>query len=123
MRPPSKWRQSGERGKQTWLLPCSCASSTSIFACPISFLPTVRISSVARPVRENNFTEAQLDKVDSVPRIKRLYRHGPVSIYDLRAGRARTAQRLVPALTGVGLVAGLCLFSLALLITGVWLTR
>ncbi|MCB0931324.1 MAG: hypothetical protein KDB71_05425 [Mycobacterium sp.] len=39
---------------------------------------------MARPVRENNFTEAQLDKVDSVPRIKRLYRHGPVSIYDLR---------------------------------------
>lgn len=65
------------------------------------------------PTRQGRFRAAHQTSVPAWPGV------------DLRpawAGRARTAQRLVPALTGVGLVAGLCLFSLALLITGVWLT-
>lgn len=114
-------------------------------------------------------TESQLTKFDHVPGIKVLYRHGPVSIYDLqglgvpelRSGWykatpkvrvpiqlavgllcglfvaavmrssfwpriVQTALRLRrswgPAMTGVGVLAGVCLFSMALLLTGVWLT-
>ena len=114
-------------------------------------------------------TVAQLTKFDRVPGITQVYRHGPVSIYDisglgiaeLRSGwfqptpevrittqlavglvcglfialirRSRlgprvraTAARLYgawgPPLTGAALLAGACLASVALLLTGVWLT-
>ncbi len=114
-------------------------------------------------------TDAQLTKFDQVPAIKLVYRHGPVSIYDLKGlglpeyrngWVARTPQvtpvqqlavglavglllgavirsRIWPrvlgqasalrqaagaALTGAVVLAGACLVSVGLLLTGVWLT-
>ncbi|MCW1958961.1 MAG: hypothetical protein KIH64_010530, partial [Mycobacterium sp.] len=115
------------------------------------------------------FAESQLTKFDHVPGIKVLYRHGPVSIYDLQGlgvpelpsgwhkatPKVRMSTQLAvgllcglfvaavmrsslwprivqtalrfrrcwgPAMTGVGVLAAVCLFSMALLLTGVWLT-
>ena len=63
---------------------CSCVTSTSTGGWRMNCRSWVRTSSMGETSGSQQLTDWELTKFDSVPGIALVYRHGPISIYDLK---------------------------------------